>query len=134
MKTTDLTAKDSDIDVIFGDDFFCDNPRELALGSLKYLYKDLTDIRKYYMRLGFHLAEFKHFEYYKDFGYSTLEAFCDINLGLDKGAVSRCINVFEQFNASTDVTYRNGVKTIGSCMDISERWKDYSYTQLCDVS
>ncbi|MCX4323797.1 MAG: hypothetical protein OSJ59_12625 [Lachnospiraceae bacterium] len=133
MKTASLLTKDSELDVVFGDFSFGDAPRDEAYGSLKYLYTDLTDIRKYYIRLGFHLQEFKMHEYYKDFGYLTLEEFCDVNLGLDKGAVSRCINVYLQFNASHDVTCGAGVKTVGCAMDLSERWKDYSYTQLCEM-
>lgn len=133
MKTASLMTKDSDIDVVLGDFTFDGDPRAEAYGSLKYLYTDLTDIRKYYIRLGFHLQEFKMHEYYKDFGYLTLEEFCDVNLGLDKGAVSRCINVYLQFNASHDVNVSAGCKSIGCAMDLSERWKDYSYTQLCEM-
>lgn len=135
MKTASLMTKDSELDVVFGDFVFGDapTPRDEAYSSLKYLYTDLTDIRKYYIRLGFHLQEFKMYEYYKDFGYLTLEEFCDVNLGLDKGAVSRCINVYLQFNASHDVKVGAGCKSIGCAMDLSERWKDYSYTQLCEM-
>ena len=133
MQTTDLTTKDSDINVILGDYTFWEDPRQEAFGSLKYLYTDLSDIRKYYIRLGFHLYEFKGCEYYKDFGYQTLEDFCDVNLGLDKGAVSRCINVYKEFNAFNDVSYIGGGKIIGCAMDLSEKYKDYSYTQLCEM-
>lgn len=133
MKTTYLTTKDSDIEVVYGKHTSKKRPREEAFGSLKYLYTDLTDIRKYYIRLGFHLQEFKNCEYYKDFGYLTLEEFCDVNLSMDKGAVSRCINVYKQFNASSDVTFHGANKTVGCAMDLSERWKDYSYTQLCEM-
>lgn len=133
MRTTDITTKDHDIDVVLGDHVFSEDPRKEAFHSLKYLYTDLTDIRKYYIRLGFHLAEFKACGYYRDFGYLNLEEFCDVNLGLDKGAVSRCINVYEQFNASNDVRYGAGTKSVGCAMDLSEHWKDYSYTQLCEM-
>lgn len=133
MKTTGLTTKDSDIEVVYGKHTSKQRPRDEAFGSLKYLYTDLTDIRKYYIRLGFHLVEFKNCEYYKDFGYLTFEEFCDVNLSMDKGAVSRCINVHRQFNASNDVTCHAGVKSVGCAMDLSDRWKDYSYTQLCEM-
>lgn len=133
MKTTDITAKDSELDVIFGDFAIIDKPREQAYGSLKYLYTDLTDIRKYYIRLGFHLDEFSRYEYYNDFGYRTLEEFCEVNLGLDKSAVSRCINVYRNFNASNDVSFNGGVKSTGCAMELSEQWKDFSYTQLCEM-
>lgn len=133
MKTTDLTTKDSDIEVVYGKHISKKRPREEAFGSLKYLYTDLTNIRRYYIRLGFHLSEFKMCEYYKDFGYLTLEEFCDVNLTMDKGAVSRCINVYRQFNASNDVKCIAGTKSVGCAMDLSDRWKDYSYTQLCEM-
>lgn len=133
MKTASLTIKDSEIEVVYGELFSGEDPREEAFGSLKYLYSDLTDIRKYYIRLGFHLEEFRRLGYYKDFGYLTLEDFCEKNLAMDKGAVSRCINVFLAFNASKDVTCSAGVKTVGCAMDLSEKWKDYSYTQLCEL-
>lgn len=133
MKTANPLTENVDICVVMGDFVSGDAPRDEAYDSLKCLYTDLTIIREYYMRLGFHLSEFRACEYYKDFGYLTLEEFCDVNLGLDKGAVSRCINVYKQFNASNDVTYSAGLKKRGCAIDLSERWKDYSYTQLCEM-
>lgn len=134
MKTADLTTKLSEIDVIRGGyTFLMEKPREAAFTSLKYLYSDITDIRKYYIRLGFHLDEFERYQYYHDFGFVTLEDFCDKNLGLDKSAVSRCINVFREFNASNYVKCENGVKSKGAAIDLAEQWKDYSYTQLCEM-
>lgn len=133
MKTTDISTKDSEIEIYYGMINFRDEPREAAYSSVKYLYTDLTDIRKYYIRLGFHLNEFARCEYYKDFGFATLEEFCEKNLGLDKSAVSRCINVYRNFNASWDVTYKNGVTSRGCAMDIGEKWQDFSYTQLCEM-
>lgn len=134
MKTTDITTRDSDIEVILGNCPLEPNMiRQEAYGYLKYLYTDLTDIRKYYIRLGFHLDEFERCDYFRDFGYLSMEDFCDRNLGLDKSAVSRCINVFREFNAADDVTYKNGLQKVGCKMDLSEKWKDYSYTQLCEM-
>lgn len=134
MKTTDLTTSDNDINVILGG---CPLPpnriRKEAYGSLKYLYTDLTDIRKYYIRLGFHLEEFYRCEYFRDFGYLCLEDFCDKNLGLDKSAVSRCINVYREFNAKDDQKSNCGFISKGCPMELSEKWQDYSYTQLCEM-
>lgn len=132
MQKTDIVTKESDLVIVRGNSVIGE-PSEAALASVKYLYTDLTDIRKYYIRLGFHLYEFSNYQYYRNFGYYTLEAFCEMNLGMDKGAVSRCINVYKQFNASNDISYKAGCKTIGSPMELSERWKDYSYTQLCEM-
>lgn len=68
--------------------------RELARSSVRYILTDLNDIRMNYIRLGFHLHEFDRMKYYQDFGYCSLIEFCDVNLGIDKSAVSRCISVF----------------------------------------
>lgn len=134
MQTVNICTKDSDIEVIYGNSFSpYEEPRREAFGHLKYLYSDISDIRKFYIRLGFHLEEFRNNRYYEDFHYLDFYEFCDVNLGMDKGAVSRCINVYKQFNASNDVRVSAGCKTIGCAMDLSERWKDYSYTQLCEM-
>lgn len=133
MQTTNIETKENDLDVKYGMIAFREEPRESALQSLKYLYTDMTDIRKYYIRLGFHLDEFERLKYYNDFGYITMEEFCEKNLGLDKSAVSRCINVYRTFNAGKDVNYCAGSKTIGCPMELSEKWSKYSYTQLCEM-
>lgn len=134
MQTVNIATKDSDIEVIYGNSRSpYEEPRREAFGHLKYLYSDISDIRQYYIRLGFHLEEFRNSRYYEDFHYPDFYEFCDVNLGMDKGAVSRCINVYKQFNASNDVRVTAGCKTIGCAMDLSERWKDYSYTQLCEM-
>lgn len=133
MQTTDLTTKEDDLNIVYGPDYMGEKVNERALSSLKYMYTDLTDIRKYYMRLGFHLNEFNVDKSYLEFGYSTLEEFCDVNLGLDKSAVSRCINVYREFNAKNDVIRIGNYESCGSAMDLSERWNNYSYTQLCEL-
>lgn len=107
--------------------------RELARAGVKYILTDMNDIRKSYIKLGFHLSEFERMEYYKDFGYASLQEFCDANIGLDKSAVSRCIGVFRTFNASLDSRYRNGTITKGSAMELGTCWKDFSYSQLCEM-
>ncbi len=133
MNTCDVAMNERDLKIVYGMFNFVEKPRELALASVKYLYSDLTDIRKYYIRLGFHLEEFSQMCGYEDFGYLTLEEFCEANLGLDKSAVSRCINVYREFNASSDRKYGNGIESHGCAMELSEDYKDYSYTQLCEL-
>lgn len=135
MKNTYITTKESDIEVCLGEyvNELEGPPREMAYASVKYLYSDLTDIRKYYIRLGFHLEEFSRCGYYRDFGFASLEEFCEMNLGLDKGSVSRCINVYRTFNASNSVSFKNGVKIEGAAIELADEWKDYSYTQLCEM-
>ncbi len=136
MMTTDLATKESEIleRIIYGDPDMLDcEPRPEALGSVKYLCTDLTDIRRYYIRLGFHLEEFGRCGYYRDFGYDNLYDFCENNLGLDKSAVSRCINVYLEFNASAETKYIGNTKSSGCAMELADRWKNYSYTQLCEM-
>ncbi|MBD5505362.1 MAG: hypothetical protein HDR09_16920 [Lachnospiraceae bacterium] len=133
MMTTDLTVKESDLKIVYGPDYLGEDVNELSLASVKYMYTDLTDIRKYYIRLGFHLHEFDMNKGYLDFGYSTLEEFCNVNLGLDKSTVSRCINVYREFNAGDDKEFIGNIVNHGCAMELSDRWKNYSYTQLCEM-
>ena len=133
MQTTDLTTNETELNIIYGPFYKGEKVDDLNLASVKYMYTDLTDIRKYYIRLGFHLNEFYCRVGYMSFGYATLEDFCEANLGLDKSAVSRCINVYRNFNARDDCERIGNYESHGLAMDLSERWKDYSYTQLCEM-
>ena len=133
MMTTDLAVKESDLKIVYGPDYLGEDVSMQALASVKYIYTDLTDIRKYYIRLGFHLNEFDMNKGYLDFGYNTLEDFCAANIGMDKSAVSRCINVYREFNAGDDREFIGNIVNQGCAMDLSDRWKNYSYTQLCEM-
>lgn len=104
--------------------------RELALASVKYIMTDVNDIRKRYFSLGFHLSEMQHLKYYEDFGFDSLEEFCSVNIGLDKSAVSRCINVFRRFSK---ISYVHGNIIPSRLNCIGDKWKDYSYSQLCEM-
>ncbi len=91
MMTADLVTKESEIKekIIYGDlDMFDYDPRPEALGSVKYLCTDLTDIRRYYIRLGFHLEEFERCGYYRDFGYDNLYAYY-LRFGCMKDCIKR---------------------------------------------
>ncbi len=102
--------------------------REQARWSLGYIMDDFADIKKRYVSLGFHLNEFKRCEYYKDFGYVTFEEFCTANIPLDKGSISRCISVFENFAAvDTNAGYKSRK------MWLDDRYKEYSYSQLVEM-
>ncbi len=133
MMETTVATNERDLNIYYGPVNYRETPRESAYTSVKYLYTDLTDIRKFYIRLGFHLEEFRSCGYHYDFGYPTLEEFCEANLGLDKGTVSRCINVYKNFNASEVVGYHAGTKVKGAAIDLADEWKEYSYTQLCEM-
>lgn len=133
MQTTDLTTKEVDLNIVYGSGWKPSKPRDLSLASVKYIFTDMTDIRRNYIRLGFHLDEFDRRAGYSDFGFPTLYDFCEVNLGLDKSAVSRCMNVYREFSAKNDVERIGNYESHGCAMDLSERWKDYSYTQLCEM-
>ncbi len=133
MMTTDIGTNERDLHIVYGKDYFGEEVSDLALASVKYMFTDLTDLRKYYIRLGFHLNEFYMNKGYQEFGYSTLEEFCEANLRMDKSFVSRCINVFREFSGKDDVRYSGGIKTTGCAMELSDRWKDYTYTQLVEM-
>lgn len=127
-----ISTKESDLEVKYGMTHFIEEGKG-ARTSLKHILIDMNDIRTSYIRLGFHLEEFKSNAYYYDFGFPSMEEFCAANLGMDKSAVSRCINVYRKFNGSNFTKYEAGIKTIGSSMEIDERYKDYSYSQLCEM-
>lgn len=127
-----IVTNEKDLDIRYGLIDFGPE-REAARTSVKYILTDMNDIRKTYIRLGFHLSEFERYEYYKDFGYATLQEFCDANIGLDKSAVSRCIGVFRKFNASLNSRYAGGAITTGSAMELGACWKEFSYSQLCEM-
>lgn len=101
--------------------------REQARTSLKYILSDVNDIRKSYIRLGFHLHEFDRLKFYQDFGYATLAEFCETNLGLDKSVVSRCISVFLEFAKVNDCIAHTRT------MFLDDKYEAFSYSQLCEM-
>ena len=127
-----IMTKESDLQIKYGMYDFGEE-REQARGSLKYILSDVHESKTGYFRLGFHLHEFKVYEYYKDFGYLTFEDFCENNLDMSKGAISRCINVFLMTTSQDEVTYLAGCKKTGCASQMSDRYKDYSYSQLCEM-
>ena len=132
MKFVDMCTNEKNIDVHYGM-YNLREEREGARGSLKYILRDISDIKKSYFILGFHLNEFRNFKYYEDFGYLTFEEFCENNFDMDKSAISRCINVFLMINAHNKRTYKNGVECVGCAMQILDEYKDFSYSQLCEM-
>ncbi len=98
--------------------------RKEARGSLAYIVQDVIDIKSNYIKLGFHLDEFKRCKYYEDFGYSDFYEFVECNFRMDKSATSRVMKMFYKFADSQD-----GVKK----MWIAEAYKDYNYSQLCEM-
>lgn len=75
-----LTSNEHDLRIVYGPDFFPDDSgefcsRETALGGVKYIFTDISDIKRSFFRLGFHLYEFDRLRYYEDFGFSSLAGF-----------------------------------------------------------
>lgn len=132
MSEVTMCTRESDINVKYGL-FDLREEREMARSSLKYIYADMTDIKWSYFKLGFHLHEFRQCKYYEDFGFTSFEEFCEANFELDKGAVSRCINVFLMASAYNDKVYVMGTETHGCAMEISDKFKAYNYSQLCEM-
>lgn len=92
--------------------------RSLAEDSMKYLKGSIGDIKESYLTLGRHLYEFKRNEYYKDFGYDSFDECIKANLSMDKGSISKCLNVWEKFAEGTE---------------IKEEYKSYNYSQLVEM-
>lgn len=126
----DICTKDSELNIIYGL-MNLRNERELARASVRYILTDLNDIRKNYLRLGFHLNECSMMKYYEDFGYATMEEFCEKNFGLDKTAMSRCINVCLEFSQKAE---HSGPNKHGEyLLALDDKWKEYSYSQLVEM-
>ncbi len=100
--------------------------RELARGHFEYIARDVADIKQNYVKLGFHLREFRDFQYYEAFGFDDFYEFVEVNFGLDKSAVSRCISVWYRFADYDSVSHSRK-------MWLSDKWKDFSYSQLCEM-
>lgn len=91
------------------------------------IHEDISSIRHDYIRLGFHLKEIYRCKYHEKIGYDNFEEFCLCNYRMEKSAVSRCLNVYEKFADGDEY------KETGRKMWIHPRYKDYSYSQLCEM-
>lgn len=99
-----------------------------AKGSFEYIRQDIKDIKKRYIALGFHLAEFDRYEYYKEYGFSTLQDFVSSNFGIEKSSLSHILSVYYRFadceDGITGKVYKNW---------IDKKYENYSYSQLCEM-
>lgn len=100
--------------------------REIASSSFGYIVKDIKNLKDGYIKLGFHLHEFKEYKYYEDFGYETFESFCEANFALDKSEISRCMNVWWKF---CDIDKNSHSRK----MWIDEKYEAYNYSQLVEM-
>lgn len=83
----DLTTDEKKLEVVYGSE----NPSGSrkseeadARHSLRFILSDLSDLKRSFIRLGFHLYEFRMYAFYYVFGYLSMEDFCEANLGLSK--------------------------------------------------
>lgn len=129
----DTYTHEKQLVIKYGDHRLIRPEREEAKGSFKYILEDMDDIRKSFIRLGFHLAEMKRMRYYEDFGYQTLEGFAAVNLGMDKSNVYRYIRVYENFAAPVERSFDGALCSVPSKFVLGDRWKDYSYSQLAEM-
>ena len=120
-----IGTKESDLNVQYGC-FNIRKEREAARTTLKYILKDCNDLRMSYIHLGFHLILFERGLYYEDFGFSSFDEFCAVNLGLDKSVVSRCMNVASRFSMKN-------VSSPAATMFLDDKYKEFSYSQLCEM-
>ena len=91
-----------------------------AKGSFEYIRDDIADIKKRYIALGFHLSEFDKNEYFKEYGYSSLDDFVLANFNIDKKALSRILSVYYKFSEPYKIF-------------IADKYSEYSYSQLCEM-
>lgn len=127
-----MITSEKDLDIKYG---MCDPvpERGAARGSVKYILADMNDIRKSFIRLGFHLAEMLRYEYYKDFGFPNIEEFAEANLGMDKSNVYRYIRVYEKFGVASKPTFSNALSFTPPKIFLDDQWKDYSFSQLVEM-
>ena len=97
-----------------------DEVGEFALASFDKIDSDIKNIKECYIKLGFHLNEMREQLYYVHLGYLDFYQCVEKNFHLDKSAVSRCINVWEQFADQGK-------------MEVSRAYKGYSYSQLVEM-
>ena len=97
-----------------------------ACSNINWVRNDINEIKSQFIKLGFHLEEISRCEIYKVFGFEDFYEFCEANFHLSRSTVSRHVNLFLRFCC------RNG-KYETPTMFIDERWKDYSYSQLCEM-
>ena len=125
MQEINTMTKESDLEVVYGM-LNLREERELARSSVKYILTDMSDIRRCFIRLGFHLYEFDKLKYYEDFGYSSIAEFAEKNLGLSKSQVSIYKNIYLEFGDN------DGHSAVPK-MWLADKYKEYSYSQLREM-
>lgn len=111
--------------IVYGTDYCGEDVSELAIASLGYIETDMSDIKKRYISLGFHLHEMETSRYYEEIGYDDFYECIEKNFHMDKSAVSRAIAVWREFSASDEFS--------SGKMWIDDRYQNYSYSQLVEM-
>lgn len=123
----DLTTDEKKLKIVYGEADFLRSGKDgedNAMHSLRYILADMSDLKRSFIRLGFHLCEFRRYAFYTEFGYTSMEDFCEANLGLSKSSVSRLIKVYLEFSKVQGYTHT---------MFLDDKYADYSYSQLCEM-
>ena len=111
--------------IVYGTDYCGEDVSELAIASLGYIETDMSDIKKRYISLGFHLYEMEASRYHEEIGYNDFYECIEKNFHMDKSAVSRAIAVWREFGASSGMAVKK--------MWIDDRYQMYSYSQLVEM-
>lgn len=123
-----ISTNENDIVVVLGNEKKVpEKYSDTSLASVKYVHSDLNDLQHSYIRLGFHLRELLLCNYHYQFGYWDFYNFCAANFGLDRSTVSRLMEVSKEFSKKNDNMHHTPT------MFIDDRYKDYSYSQLCEM-
>lgn len=108
--------------VVIGNDYEVDKISKKVMVCFERLYKSVDSLKLNYLKIGEYLNQFEEHEYYKSFGYKSMADFCQNNLQMDKGSISRCINVYKMVSQS-----ETGKE------EIDEKYMNYSYSQLVEL-
>ena len=111
--------------IVFGEDYYGDEVNELAVASFNYVKQDITDVKKRYMSLGFHLHEMEMYRYHEELGYDNFYECIEKNFHMDKSAVSRVIAVWREFCSKDDSNSKK--------MWVDDKYEKYSYSQLVEM-
>lgn len=99
-------------------------PDEDILYCVECIKDCVKDIKLKYIQLGFLFSQLKYNSLgVSSLGYSNYEHLIEANTGMDRSAISRCINVYKRFGSCDD----NGV------LSVAEPYKAYSYSQLSEM-
>lgn len=123
-----VNINENEIEIVRGGGPYKEREGGAARHSLRYILGDLGDIKQKYFILGFHLNEFAENEYYKDFGYNSMKDFCVANIPIEYSSLSRCMAVH------THTCERVEGKPWKKTNRMKEKYKDYGYSQLVEMS